>query len=147
MSFTKSYNGLQYIGILLGIMLTLTALTTEMFTAFPDFEGGAKAIAADLLIIPSTLGVFAMLIVFFRFPKHIQVNEANMSLKFDGRKIDNPVEVTIQSNQQENERFMFIVYSNRKQKLKTGFLYKINSDQEQPISLSSGKAQITLVDK
>lgn len=123
------------------------SLVTETFTAFPDFQGSTKAIIGDFLILPSTLGVFVMLYVFLRFPKHIELNEAASVVTFDGHEVDNPVEITIQSNKKNDESYRLIVTSQEKRKLKTGFIYKISDDSEVLNSSSSGQNHISFADK
>lgn len=146
-SFTKSNKPLLSAVFLLVVMLGVTSFATETFTALPDFQGSGKAIIVDVLLIPVNLGVIFILYTSFRLPKHIELNETASSLFFDGIKVNNPVEMLINSNKQNEVRYSFNVTSQGQLKLNTGFLYKIESDSGSPSSFDADHRRILLTDK
>ena len=146
-SFIKSNNALLIFSALMAIMLPIISSTTQSFTAFPDFQGSAKAIIADILLIPSTFGIIIMLYVFLRFPKKIELNLATSTVMFDGYKLDNPIELTIQGNNREKAKYRLTLKSRGKEILKTGFIYKIENEVKGKGSFVSGNSQIIFIEK
>lgn len=143
-SFIKSNNALLIFSALIAIMLLNISITTESFTAFPDFEGSAKAIIADILLIPSTFGILIMFYVFLRFPKKIELNQTTSTVMFDGYKLDNPIEVTIHGNNREKAKYRLTLKSRGKEILKTGFIYKIENEVKGKKTFVSGNSQMII---
>lgn len=134
-----------FYAIFLGIALTFSSLTTETFTALPDFQGGGKVIVADLLIIPSTIGAIFIGIAMYRLPKCIEISEEDSRLAIDNINVDFPAEVTLESKKEDNELFKVLILSKGKQKLKTGFVYKIKNDLIASDPLSNRQTKLSFI--
>lgn len=75
------------------------------------------------------------------------MDQSTSTVTLDGRKLDNPVEATIQSNNREKVYYRLTLKSQGKEILKTGFIYKIENTRNDDNSLASDNKQIVFIDE